>query len=206
MYKNISLWIFLYFFITSSFLFTSIISITITLESHGEECFMEYLDINDKIIGSFEVLSGGMRDVDVTLFNAVGTAVYSVQRQSRGSFSTVAHTPGNFRLCFSNRLSTASEKNIAFSLHLGDAMYKEIAKKEHVSALDKETTQLAEAVADLEDEQRYLWSREQAARELNNATNASVGWYSILEFITMVAVGLGQVFAMRGYFERKTRY
>jgi hypothetical protein len=91
-----------------------------------------------------------MHDVDATLFNSAGVAVYAVTRQSRGSFSAVASAPadaagtGAFRLCFSNRLSSVSEKEVVFALHAGGesgaapAGLRELAKREHVSLLDKE--------------------------------------------------------------------
>ena len=64
---------------------------------------------------------------------------------------------------------------------------------------------LVEAVAAVEDEQRYVWARERAARDLNEATNTSVARWSLLELATMVAVGLAQAWAMKNYFETKVR-
>jgi len=188
-----------------------------------------------------------MHDVDATLFNSAGVAVYAVTRQSRGSFSAVASAPadaagtGAFRLCFSNRLSSVSEKEVVFALHAGGesgaapAGLRELAKREHVSLLDKEVRRapapalcgpaplllgharahppschrrpqvsaLVESVAAVEDEQRYVWARERAARDLNEATNTSVARWSFLELATMIAVGLAQAWAMKNYFETK---
>ena len=62
-----------------------------------------------------------------------------------------------------------------------------------------------EAVAAVEDEQRYVWARERAARDLNEATNTSVARWSLLELATMIAVGLAQAWAMKNYFETKVR-
>ena len=61
-------------------------------------------------------------------------------------------------------------------------------------------------VAMIEDEQRYMWARERAARDLNEATNASVMRFSLLELLTMVLVGAGQVWAMKSYFERTNKF
>ena len=159
--------------------------------------------------------SGGMRDVDATLFNPSGVAVYAVSRQSRGSFAAAAAAGGAggaFRLCFSSRASSAAEKTVAFALHAAGesaaapAGLRDVAKREHVSALDRELAALVAAVAAVEDEQRYVWARERAARDLNEATNASVVRWSLLELATMVAVGVAQAYAWRAYFERKQRF
>jgi hypothetical protein len=64
---------------------------------------------------------------------------------------------------------------------------------------------LVESVAAVEDEQRYVWARERAARDLNEATNTSVARWSFLELATMIAVGLAQAWAMKNYFETKVR-
>ena len=150
-----------------------------------------------------------MRDVDVILYSASGSAAYTVTRQSRGTFSTTASAAGPVRLCFSNRLSSMSEKSVAFSMHHGEGAGgagAEPARREHVSALDREVAALSDAVAVVEDEQRYMWARERAARDLNEATNASVVRYSLLEFAAMVLVGIGQVWAMKNYFETRQKY
>ena len=39
----------------------------ILLPSHDEECFYEQIDAANKFTGSFEVISGGMQDIDVTV-------------------------------------------------------------------------------------------------------------------------------------------
>lgn len=185
-----------------------------TVPSTGDECFWSVaVSGGERVTGSFEVLSGGMRDVDATLFNSAGTAVYAVTRQSRGSFAASASSEGGaFRLCFSNRLSSQAEKSVAFALHAGGesgaapASLRDVATKEHVSALDREVASLVEAVSAIEDEQRYVWARERAARDLNEATNASVARWSLLELVTMVAIGLAQAWAMKNYFETRQRF
>ena len=190
-------------------------AVTVTVPPSGEECFIEVLAAGERLSGSFEVLTGGMRDVDAILYSATGSAAYAVTRQSRGSFSTTAPSAGAVRLCFSNRLSSLSEKSVAFSMHRGgiDAgggggggATAEPARREHVSALDREVSMLSSAVSVIEDEQRYMWARERAARDLNEATNASVMRFSLLELLTMVLVGAGQVWAMKSYFERTNKF
>jgi hypothetical protein len=94
-----------------------------------------------------------------------GEAHYAVQRQKQGTFTAMAQASGLYRVCFSNRMSTLTEKVVAFSLHTGDDLYRDVAKKEHISPLENEVTQLADAVTAVEDEQKYMWARERAARD-----------------------------------------
>lgn len=129
------------------------------------QCFYEYVDSGNKLQGSYEVMAGGLLDIDVSVFGPHGEAHYAVQRQKQGTFTAIAQTSGLYRICFSNRMSTLTEKTVAFSLHTGDDLYKDVAKKEHISPLESEITQLADGIAAIEDEQRYMWARERAARD-----------------------------------------
>jgi hypothetical protein len=65
----------------------------------------------------------------VQIFGPQGEAHYSVQRQKQGAFTVVAQVSGAYRLCFSNRMSTLTEKTVAFSVHKGDKLYQDIAKQ-----------------------------------------------------------------------------
>jgi len=95
----------------------------------------------------------------------MGEAHYAVQRQKQGTFTALAQTTGLYRVCFSNRMSTLTEKTVAFSLHTGDQLYQDVAKQEHVTPLQNEVMQLADAITAVEDEQKYMWARERAARD-----------------------------------------
>lgn len=63
------------------------------------------------------------------VFGPHGEARYSVQRQKSGTFTVVAESSGLYRVCFSNRMSTLTEKLVAFSIHTGDQLYQDIAKQ-----------------------------------------------------------------------------
>lgn len=129
------------------------------------QCFLEDVEAGNKLSGSFEVISGGVLDVDVTISGPAGEAHYHVLRQRSGHFTVLAPNAGLYRLCFSSRMSTMVQKTVAFSWHKGDDLYRGIAKQEHVTPLEEEVTRLQDALALVEDEQEYMWAREQASAE-----------------------------------------
>ncbi len=43
----------------------SAIDITVPSGKTNNECFLEYVDANNKLTGSFEVISGGFLDIDM---------------------------------------------------------------------------------------------------------------------------------------------
>lgn len=56
-------------------------------------------------------------------------ARHSVQRQKQGTFTIAADSAGEYRVCFSNRMSTMTSKVVSFSLRTGDELFMDIAKK-----------------------------------------------------------------------------
>ena len=129
------------------------------------QCFFEEVQAGNKLTGSFEVISGGVFDIDATVFGPKDEAHYSVLRQRSGHFTVLAPMAGNYRLCFSSRMSTMVPKKVAFSMHKGDELYRDMAKQEHITPLEEEVSRLQDALALVEDEQEYMWARERATAE-----------------------------------------
>lgn len=113
---------------------------------------------------------------------------------------------GLYRVCLSNRMSTLAEKAVALSMHTGDALFRDVAKQEHITPLETEIMMLADAITKVEDEQQYMWARERAARDTNESTNARVLWFSVIEAVVLVSIGLWNINSLRSFFERKQRY
>ncbi len=161
------------------------------------------MEANNKLVGSFEVISGGLLDVDVSVRGPSNEVHYSVERQKAGTFNMIAPSAGVYRLCFANRAATMAEKAIAFSMHKGDALFREMAKAEQVSPLEKEVTELADSITKVEDEQTYMWSREKASRAMNESTNSRVIWFSVAETGALLAAGAWQIYSLRAMFDKR---
>ena len=87
------------------------------------------VDKDNKLAGSFQVLSGGMLDVDAAVYGPGGETHYSVQRQKSGTFQVMAPSAGFYKFCLSNKMSTITDKTVAFTLHTGDDLFRDIAKQ-----------------------------------------------------------------------------
>ena len=55
--------------------------------------------------------------------------IYSVQKETEGRFTFIAHETGVFRLCFSNAMSTVTPKTVSFTLVLGEGSKREQVAK-----------------------------------------------------------------------------
>ena len=89
------------------------VAIVTTVSSHDEECVYERVEKDNKLVGSFQVLSGGLLDVDAAVFGPGGETHYSVQRQKSGSFAVMAPVGGFYKFCLSNKMSTITDKAVA---------------------------------------------------------------------------------------------
>lgn len=56
-------------------------------------------------------------------------AIYSVQKETEGRFTFIAHESGVYRFCFSNAMSTVTPKTVSFTLVLGEGSRREQVAK-----------------------------------------------------------------------------
>lgn len=72
-----------------------------------------------------------------------------------------------------------------------------------MTPLQREITQLADALVDIQDEQSYTHERERSHRDTTESTNSRVLWFTFLEAATLVCMSLWQVYTILKQFESK---
>jgi len=176
------------------------------IEPNTEECFYEYAKQNDTIGIMFEVIRGGNRDIDVMAIDPNGKTVNSEKRQTEGRYSFSAQKTGNYAFCFSNIMSSVTQKIVDVDIEVGLPS----AEEEPEMASEDELAPLVEALAELKytmkkivSDQKYLKMRDLAHAATNENTNSRVLWWSIFELAILVGSGFFQVFYLRRIFERK---
>lgn len=81
--------------------------------------------------------------------------------------------------------------------------YAEIAAKDKLSELQLRVRQLVEQVEQIQKEQNYQRWREERFRQTSESTNQRVLWWSILQTLILVAVGVWQMRHLKSFFEAK---
>ncbi|XP_058533255.1 transmembrane emp24 domain-containing protein 9-like [Ochotona princeps] len=128
----------------------------------------------------------------------------------QGSFSFTSQSPGEHQICIhleSIRFSLSNEDKLAVHLdmqlgeHTND--YVEFATKDKLSQLHLRVRQLVEQVAQIQKEQEYQRWREERFRQTSESTNQRVLWWSILQTLILVAVGVWQMRHLKSFFEAK---
>ncbi|RIB19794.1 emp24/gp25L/p24 family/GOLD-domain-containing protein [Gigaspora rosea] len=173
---------------------------TITLAPSTKECFFEELHQGDKLTITYQVGDGGHLDVDFTIFDPNDHPLFLSERQSTGTYSFNAELAGRYTYCFSNEMSTVSEKIISFNAH---GIVSVPDDGSHTDPLEKEIRELAEGLAAIKDEQEYIVMRERVHRDTAESTNDRVKWWSIFQFIVLFGVCFWQVFYLKRFFEVK---
>lgn len=179
-------------------------AVTVRVNPNAEECFHETARRGEKFLSSFNVASGGFLDINVKVTGPDGGVVYEEERQKEGTFAFVAMETGDYTLCFSNAMSTVTEKDVSFNVYVGTGLSSHgVAKEEHFTPLENAVVGLAEGLRKVRNEQKYIKFRERACFKTAQSTGSRVLWWSILQAVAVVAVGVWQTLYVRGLFDYK---
>ncbi|XP_011845409.1 PREDICTED: transmembrane emp24 domain-containing protein 9 [Mandrillus leucophaeus] len=141
-----------------------------------------------------------------------GPAPVILARQygSEGRFTFTSHTPGEHQICLHSNSTKFSlfaggmlrvHLDIQVGEHAND--YAEIAAKDKLSELQLRVRQLVEQVEQIQKEQNYQRWREERFRQTSESTNQRVLWWSILQTLILVAIGVWQMRHLKSFFEAK---
>ncbi|XP_062045889.1 transmembrane emp24 domain-containing protein 9-like [Lepus europaeus] len=130
----------------------------------------------------------------------------------QGSFNFTSQAPGEHQVCMhleSVRFSLSSEDKLLSAIHLDMQLGEhtdddvEFATKDKLSQLHLRVRQLVEQVAQIQKEQEYQRWREERFLQTSESTNQQLLWWSILQTLILVAVGVWQMRHLKSFFEAK---
>jgi len=194
-------------------------SFSFTVEPRERMCFFDEVKAGDDITIMFQVVSGGVRDIDVKVTSPSDMVVWTQNRQTEGRTTFITETNGRFTTCFDNTFSSMSSKVIVFQALSGgrhrivqDAAPKVVPGLEPVkqkdvelrnSAIGRTINDFAGLVGELQNDLEAMKMREQVHRNTNESTNERVMFWALFEMLMLLAMSLGQIFYMRRLFEVK---
>lgn len=174
----------------------------VKVDAHAEECFHERISSGTTFSIIFEVAEGGFLDIDLKVVGPDNKELYLGDRESNGKYTFAAHIDGNYKFCFSNKMSTMTPKIIMFSLDIGDTPKENVEDtQEHHNNLEQMINQLSTGLTGIKHEQEYMEVRERVHRAINDSTNSRVVLWSFFESLVLVAMTLGQVYYLKRFFE-----
>ncbi|GAB5355547.1 hypothetical protein AAMO2058_000214600 [Amorphochlora amoebiformis] len=126
-----------------------------------------------------------------------------------GKFAFTAHVDGEHLICAyineTHPMYRAQNFKVELSFDVGEhaTNYDDMAKSEHLSAIELEVRKLVDLVRDIRSQQQYLREREVSFRDVSDSTNSSVLYWSLLQFVVLIASGVWQVYQLKTIFNSK---
>ncbi|SPO26836.1 related to ERV25 - component of the COPII-coated vesicles [Ustilago trichophora] len=146
--------------------------------------------------------------VDGSKHNNVYLSKKNIKGETRLAINT--HSHADLGVCFKNTQTGKDGHNIPevtidLDVDIGaDAVdYNAIANQESLSGLETEMRKLEAVANEIVNEMEYLKKRELRMADTNLSTNMRVTNFAILTLMALVALGIWQVFHLRGFFKRK---
>ncbi|KAJ3164911.1 hypothetical protein HDU88_004891 [Geranomyces variabilis] len=189
-------------------------TLTYRMEPHERACFYTTATSpGEKMAFYFAVQSGGSFDVDYEVTGPNNEDILAGQRERQGDFIFSAPAAGEHSFCFSNKMSTFSEKVIDFDVTAEheqsaslnpvghDLSGKEDAKA-HVRPLEESVQRLHEMVGGLSRHQKYFRTRENRNFATVESTQNRIFWFGGSEAFMLVVVAAFQVFVIQAFFNK----
>ncbi|CAL1699111.1 unnamed protein product [Somion occarium] len=166
------------------------------------------------VIVTANVGPGDNQRVDIEIIDAgphKNTYLSKKGIKGEARFAVTAHSEADVGVCFKNYLDPGVtgagrvSKVIDLDVDIGaDAVdYNAIANQESLSGLETEMRKLEGVVKEIVDELDYLKSREERFQATNMSTNRRVQTFAWLTLLSLIGLGVWQIFHLRAFFKRK---
>ncbi|KZO94167.1 hypothetical protein CALVIDRAFT_539216 [Calocera viscosa TUFC12733] len=181
-----------------------------------EKCIWNHANENVLVIVTANVANGPSQRVDVSLVDGSDHQnVYLMKRNVMGEtrLAITTHAEGDLGVCFTNTIDAKVpmheigrySRAVDLDVDIGEEAidYNAIANQESLSGLEVEMRKLEGMVREITDEMNYLKKREVKMRDTNESTNRRVQSFSIFTIISLIGLGVWQIFHLRTFFRRK---
>jgi hypothetical protein len=197
------------------------------MQPHERACFFtEVKRISEKIGFYFAVQEGGNFDVDFEIIDPESKITFSGITERQGDYVFASKLQGEYSFCFSNTMSTFTEKVIDFDItvehdvhpigyiksELVKAVGKTVeAKQEGIKKtpmqdlLSMTSNQLVNSVAAISRQQRVLRTKEHRNTSIIGSTESRIVWFALLESLLVAALSVAQVYMIRTFFAKSGR-
>jgi len=191
------------------------------LEEGQNRCFLEEVPKDTLVLGKYrteEWTAVGVPSptatkqksaIKVTVTDPEGNLFLQRDMNSEGRFAFTSQIGGEHKICFQTNTSRwfGAKQKLKFHLDMekGESAtdYEEIAKQEHLSAIEVSVRKLIDRVRDIRSEQDYQRKREATFRNTSESTNGRVTWWSVIQTLILVSTGLWQITHLKNFFKAK---
>ncbi|GAA5857268.1 hypothetical protein JCM8547_009407 [Rhodosporidiobolus lusitaniae] len=186
-------------------------ALTTTINANERTCFYATVDkATEKVGFYFAVQSGGSFDIDWVVTDPTDTIVLEGERERQGDYIFTAAHVGEYSFCFSNDMSSFSEKLVDFDIMVESeprpvAPAKPTALTEQTSSLEESIYKLSGSLSSIQRTQKYFRTRENRNVSTVKSTEWRIFSFSIAESAMMVGMSAFQVWVVQRFFSGPSR-
>jgi len=180
-------------------------ALTTTISAHERSCFYAWVDkAGEKVGFYFAVQSGGSFDVDWVVTDPDDTIVLDGERDRQGDYIFTANKVGEYSFCFSNDMSSFSEKLVDFDIMVETeprmvAPAKPTSLTEQTSSLEESIYKLSGSLSSIQRTQKYFRTRDHRNKSTVTSTTWRILMFSLGESSLMVLMSVFQVYVVRRF-------
>ncbi|XP_048051128.1 transmembrane emp24 domain-containing protein 1b [Megalobrama amblycephala] len=191
---------------------------TFLLPAASKECFYQSAIQNGSIEIEYQVIAGAGMDVDFSIVSPQGIYLVSEFRRSDGVHMVEPSEAGDYQICFDNTFSRFSEKMVFFEVIL-DNPSNDAGGDDEWAGLGEPENLLEYKLDDIKESMETVHRRLERSRQMQTVLRAfeardrnllednlwRVSFWSCVNMLVMLSVGLTQVYTLRRLFDDKRR-
>ncbi|KAF8088460.1 hypothetical protein N665_0541s0025 [Sinapis alba] len=177
----------------------------------GSKCVSEEIQSNVVVLGDYYVVDeqnpGNTPAVSAKVTSPYGNNLHHQDNATHGHFAFTTQETGSYLACFSvdstHPLPNPLTLGIDWKTGIAAKDWDSVAKKEKIEGVELQLTRLDGLVQAIRENIDYIKNREGEMREVSEATNARVAWFSIMSLGVCLSVAGAQIWYLKRYFHKK---
>lgn len=178
--------------------------LTVVVAANDVECFYgEAYDPGVKIGFTYAVQSGGQFDIDFKVIAPNGEILFDQPKESQGEFAFSARTAGDYQFCFSNDMSTFSDKLVEFDLNIDSdikASLPPTVGQQGADLVERAIATIEERTSNIIRSLQYYKTRNKRNESTVKSTENRIFYFSVFEVLLMVGMGILHVTIVQLFF------
>ncbi|KAH1055299.1 hypothetical protein J1N35_033364 [Gossypium stocksii] len=186
-------------------------AIWLTIPSSGTKCVSEEIQSNVVVLGDYYVIDENNPDhiptISARVTSPFGNNLHHNENATHGQFAFTTSESGNYLACFwkdgSHQKDSELTLGVDWKTGIAAKDWESVAKKEKIEGVELVLRRLQGIVETIRGNLIYLRDREADMREVSEATNARVAWFSIMSLGVCIVVSVLQIWYLKRYFVKK---
>lgn len=179
------------------------VELTFELPDSAKQCYYQDIAAGTKATIEFQVVTGGYYDVDMILTDPREEVIYKGIKKQFDTHQWTASMSGAYKFCFSNEFSTFSHKLVYFEIIVGEE--DPLPNTNHAAAtamtkFEAAAENIHENLNSIFDALTHYKLSEAKGRKRAEDLNWRVWWWSAMETLAVVMIGIVQVWTLKGFF------